>query len=63
MQQLFQNLLSNALKYTKPGVTPEMQITIRQVRGRDAKANISIENHKGYIWAESEPGRGLHLNC
>lgn len=33
MQQLFTNLISNALKYSKPDVTPEVQITAAIVRG------------------------------
>ena len=35
LQQLFQNLISNALKYRKPGVSPVISLTSRMVRGRD----------------------------
>lgn len=32
LQQLFQNLLSNALKYTKPGEAPQIAVTCTVVR-------------------------------
>ena len=111
-QQLFHNLISNAIKYTKPNVVPEIQISSYEVIGREAKASLPIEeadkvyhliqlkdngigfeqeyaedifkvftrlrthsdypgsgvglsivqkvvnNHNGYIWAESKPGGG-----
>jgi light-regulated signal transduction histidine kinase (bacteriophytochrome) len=33
MQQLFQNLISNALKYSKPGVAPHIRMTTEEVKG------------------------------
>ena len=41
LQQLFQNLLSNALKYSKEDVSPLIQITCRKVKGQEIKTNIS----------------------
>jgi hypothetical protein len=113
IQQLFQNLITNALKFSKPGVPPEINITHSLVTGEDVplfnlseqhrkqpyhlieisdngigfeqeysdkifkmfqrlhgKAEYSgtgvglaivrkvVENHKGYIRADSEPGIG-----
>jgi signal transduction histidine kinase len=112
MQQLFQNLLSNALKYHKPGVPPEIVITSRRTLARDVMKDLPIEagsqsctlievsdngigfdpkdadrifkvftrlstdgpyrgsgvglsivrkvveSHHGFVWAESEPGKG-----
>ena len=43
LQQLFQNLLSNALKYNKPGEMPEIHITARKVKGSDAKADLPAD--------------------
>jgi light-regulated signal transduction histidine kinase (bacteriophytochrome) len=43
IQQLFQNLIGNALKYSKPGVAPEITIKSVSVRGRDTKLNLPKE--------------------
>jgi len=112
LQQLFQNLIGNALKYSKPGVPPEIKVAARKIKGMEAPVQVlpeqqgqyfhlvmvrdngigfeqhyaerifgmfqrlhgkaeyagtgvglSIarkvtENHQGYIWAESEIGKG-----
>lgn len=112
LQQLFQNLISNALKYGTPGVHPEIVITSSKIKGGDVKDKVHpseasrvfyllefrdnsigfnqedaerifnvftrlhgskdyigsgvglsivkkvVENHSGYIWAESEIGKG-----
>jgi signal transduction histidine kinase len=112
MQQLFQNLLSNALKYSKSNERPVIHISYKFIRGQDTGARLEgeernhyyhvitvkdngigfeqeyseeifniftrlharveyagsgvglsivqrvVENHKGYIYAESEPGKG-----
>ena len=41
--QFFQNLIGNAIKYTKPDVVPEIQITSFQVTGREAKATLPVD--------------------
>lgn len=112
MQQLFHNLLTNALKYSKPTVVPQIQIKASEVTGKEAKPDLPtdrgnlhyhlievrdngigfaqedaerifnvftrlhgnaeyrgtgvglsivkkvVENHNGFIWAESQPGVG-----
>ena len=112
MQQLFQNLVSNALKYSKADVPPHITITSRTINGSEAAGPVPVldqsrvyhlvevrdngigfdqeyaerifnvftrlhgkgeypgagvglsivrkvvENHQGYIWAESVLGEG-----
>jgi light-regulated signal transduction histidine kinase (bacteriophytochrome) len=116
MQQLLQNLITNALKYSKLGIAPEIRISYRQVLGGEAKAFVPadqqdksfhlievqgngigfpqedakrifnvftrlhgnaeyrgtgvglsivqkvVQNHGGYIWANSSPGNGAMFN-
>jgi light-regulated signal transduction histidine kinase (bacteriophytochrome) len=112
IQQVFQNLISNAIKYSKPGVVPDVRISVSKLRGSEAPVPLPVdykdkyyylfeikdngigfeqqyaeqifkmfqrlhgkteyagtgvglsivrkvvENHNGYIWAESEPDKG-----
>lgn len=112
LQQLFHNLVSNALKYSKPNTPPVIQIRSQLVKGTEVSFPLSeqrlnetffqievrdngigfepqygekifemfqrlhgkteysgtgvglaiarkvVENHKGYIWAESQLGEG-----
>ncbi len=44
MQQLFQNLISNALKYSKPGTPPEITISSREVTGNMARPDLPPED-------------------
>ncbi|MDQ3279640.1 MAG: PAS domain S-box protein [Bacteroidota bacterium] len=46
LQQLFQNLITNALKYSQPDVPPVVQISSRKVAGADVKQNLSAEEGK-----------------
>jgi light-regulated signal transduction histidine kinase (bacteriophytochrome) len=43
LQQLFQNLIGNALKYGKPGVPPRVDITCKKVNGKDTGEDITGE--------------------
>ena len=115
MQQLFQNLISNALKFSKPGIAPHVHISAKSIKGSEAGLPLSGEdnnknyyllevsdngigfeqhyaerifnmfqrlhgkaeydgtgiglsivrkvvyNHKGYIWAEGNPGEGARF--
>jgi PAS domain S-box-containing protein len=40
-QQLFQNLVSNALKYSKQAVHPEVKILYREVKGKEVRPQLS----------------------
>jgi signal transduction histidine kinase len=46
LEQAFQNLLSNALKYTRPGVPPVIDISCRLVPVADVAAYISQEDNR-----------------
>jgi PAS domain S-box-containing protein len=49
MQQLFQNLISNALKYSKPGVPPEIHITSKVIHGSEVSLfEKGMEANKPY---------------
>jgi PAS domain S-box-containing protein len=41
--QLFQNLISNSIKYTKPDVVPLIQISSYAIKGNEAKENLPVE--------------------
>ncbi|MDB5206797.1 MAG: domain S-box protein [Flavisolibacter sp.] len=41
LRQLMQNLISNAVKYHKKGVSPHVTITSRTIQGKDSKANMA----------------------
>jgi PAS domain S-box-containing protein len=48
MQQLFQNLISNALKYGKPGEAPQVFIHYTLLSGNDIPAQPGLEKQKTY---------------
>lgn len=43
LRQLFQNLISNALKFARPGVTPTVIVSCQQVKGE--KAGMVVSTH------------------
>lgn len=51
LQQLFHNLITNALKYSKPGIAPEIRISSKKVKGSEA----------GIPVAEQDRNREFHL--
>lgn len=61
IQQLFQNLLANALKYTKPGTNAAIKINFSQVSGRDIALNLPAEEaHKQfYVISIQDNGIGF----
>ena len=40
--QAFHNLVNNALKYSKPGIAPEIQVGYRKVSGKEMTARLSM---------------------
>ena len=47
IQQLFQNLVSNALKYSKADIVPEIRITSEIVIGKDVKKDLPADKADG----------------
>jgi PAS domain S-box-containing protein len=46
IQQLFQNLISNSLKYSKPGVDPIIQISSKEVKGSEADIKVGVADQE-----------------
>lgn len=42
-EQVFQNLIGNALKYSRPGINSRIEIICKQVKGRDVLSNKPLE--------------------
>ena len=48
MNQLFYDLISNALKFTRPGVPPVIHISCQQLTKEAVKANLNLNNNWSY---------------
>jgi PAS domain S-box-containing protein len=61
LQQLFQNLITNALKYSKPGVEPQIRINSRMVKGRDSGFHlpVSAEDEEFHLIELKDNGIGF----
>lgn len=59
LQQLFQNLVSNALKYNKPGVAPEVRITCSTVLGQDSGLHLTTAEMQQSFYAISVRDNGI----
>lgn len=44
MQQLFHNLITNALKYSKPDTPPQIRIRASEVIGKEVKSDLSADS-------------------
>ncbi|RYZ52360.1 MAG: PAS domain-containing sensor histidine kinase, partial [Chitinophagaceae bacterium] len=61
LQQLFQNLVSNALKYSRPGVKPLIQITSEKLTGAASGMDVSPEDREKpfYLFTVKDNGVGF----
>jgi two-component system, chemotaxis family, CheB/CheR fusion protein len=58
IRQLFQNLLSNSLKFVKADVIPKIEITYKRTSGREIDENLSDEEY--YIFTIRDNGIGFN---
>jgi hypothetical protein len=59
IQQLFQNLISNSLKYSKPGVVPIIKFECEQIKSSDYPALNISRNKKYYKITVTDNGIGF----
>lgn len=59
LQQAFQNLISNALKYSKPGVPPEIKITCARLLGRDTGLLLASGEWEKWFYVISVSDNGI----
>jgi PAS domain S-box-containing protein len=60
LRQLFQNLITNALKFTQPGVSPLISIQFREAKPNELPANLSSQpNQPFWLITVSDNGIGF----
>ncbi|RYF72714.1 MAG: hypothetical protein EOO39_11670 [Cytophagaceae bacterium] len=58
MRQLMQNLIGNALKFSRPGVPPHVQVSAEQVQGRQLPGSLPVPRVNAY-WAIKVSDNGI----
>jgi PAS domain S-box-containing protein len=59
IQQLFQNLVGNALKYSKPGIPPKITISAQKLKGIDTGLTFITEELQKHFYAISVVDNGI----
>ena len=60
LQQLFNNLISNALKFTKPGTAPDVTISSTRIRGKEIPLGLPNGINGYYKVVVSDKGIGFN---
>ena len=59
MQQVFQNLIVNALKYSRPEVSPVISISCKKIAGNEIDVNIPSDESRKFFYAISIEDNGI----
>jgi signal transduction histidine kinase len=59
LQQAFHNLIANALKYTKPDIPPQIDISCEKVKGKDYPVTRSNEKSADTFWLIKVADNGI----
>jgi signal transduction histidine kinase len=59
LQQAFQNLIANALKYSKPGVVPEVTVNCDKLMGKDTSLALSEKDQEKTFYCVTIRDNGI----
>jgi PAS domain S-box-containing protein len=62
MHQLFLNLVSNAIKYSRPGIIPTVNIHARLIKGPDIPGQLPNGDNQYYHITVKDNGLGFHIS-